>query len=29
MVRREIKDVESLSGFVERVRSEICPEELP
>lgn len=29
MVRREIKDVESLSGFVERVRSEISPEELP
>ncbi len=29
MVRREIKDVESLSRFVERVRSEICPKELP
>ncbi len=29
MVRREIKDVESLSRFVERVRSEICPDELP
>ena len=29
MVRREIKDVESLSRFVERVRSEICPKGLP
>ena len=29
MVRREIKDVESLSRFVERVRSERCPDELP
>ncbi len=29
MVRREIKDVESLSRFVERVRSERCPNELP
>ncbi len=29
MVRREIKDVESLSRFVERVRSERCPKKLP
>lgn len=29
MVRREIKDVESLSRFVERVRAERCPKELP
>ncbi|MDD5767899.1 MAG: toprim domain-containing protein [Methanothrix sp.] len=29
MVRREIKDVESLSRFVERVRTNICPKELP
>jgi 5S rRNA maturation endonuclease (ribonuclease M5) len=29
MVRREIKDVESLSRFVERVRAERCPDELP
>ncbi len=29
MVRREIKDVESLSSFVERVRRERCPEGLP
>ncbi|MGC9514741.1 toprim domain-containing protein [Methanocrinis sp.] len=29
MVRREIKDVESLSRFVERVRWERCPKELP
>jgi 5S rRNA maturation endonuclease (ribonuclease M5) len=29
MVRREIKDVESLSRFVERVRAERCPNELP
>ncbi len=29
MVRREIKDVESLSRFVERVRFERCPDELP
>jgi 5S rRNA maturation endonuclease (ribonuclease M5) len=29
MVRREIKDVESLSRFVERVRTERCPKELP
>jgi 5S rRNA maturation endonuclease (ribonuclease M5) len=29
MVRREIKDVESLSRFVERVRAERSPEELP
>ena len=29
MVRREIKDVESLSRFVERVKAERCPNELP
>jgi 5S rRNA maturation endonuclease (ribonuclease M5) len=29
MVRREIKDVESLSRFVERVRAQRCPKELP
>ncbi len=29
MVRREIKDVESLSRFVERVRAQKCPKELP
>jgi 5S rRNA maturation endonuclease (ribonuclease M5) len=29
MVRRDIKDVESLSRFVERVRAERCPKELP
>ncbi len=29
MVRREIKDVESLSRFVERVRADRCPKELP
>jgi 5S rRNA maturation endonuclease (ribonuclease M5) len=29
MVRREIKDVESLSRFVERVRAERCPKGLP
>ena len=29
MVRREIKDVESLSRFVERVRADRCPKGLP
>jgi len=29
MIRREIKDVESLSRFVERVRAQRCPKELP
>jgi 5S rRNA maturation endonuclease (ribonuclease M5) len=29
MVRREIKDVESLSGFVERARAERSPKDLP
>lgn len=29
MVRREIKDVESLSRLVERVRAQRCPKELP